>query len=185
MMSSIHIRNVFAKKISRLGFLISILAALLLLLAIFFTLSSFSVEGSSMEPTIHDGQSAIKIKAAYWFGDPQRGDVIIGNHPDEGYGLIKRVIALPGEWVQVTRDHVYINGEPLEEPYSQGRNNPIYSRTQVPENSYFVMGDNRNHSTDSRSWGMMPRENITGKAWLIYWPLGDWHLIPGYSYNQD
>ena len=185
MMRRIHLRDVFARKISRLGFLISILAALLLLLAIFSTLSSFHVEGSSMEPTIHDGQSAIKIKAAYWFGDPQRGDVITGNHPYDGYGLIKRVIALPGEWVQVTRDHVYINGEPLEEPYSQGRNNPIYSRTQVPENSYFVMGDNRNHSTDSRSWGMMPRENITGKAWLVYWPLGDWHLIPGYAYYQD
>ncbi len=185
MMKNIHIRQVFARKFTRRGFLISLLVALLLLLAIFTTLGSFLLEGSSMEPTVHDGQSVIKIKAAYWFGDPQRGDVITFEHPIEHHRLIKRVIALPGEWVEVTSDYVYINDKPLEEPYTKGRNYPIYPRTQVPENSYFVMGDNRNHSTDSREWGVLPRENITGRAWLVYWPLSDWHLISGYSYDQD
>jgi len=185
MMKNIHIRQVFARKFTRRGFLISLLVALLLLLAIFTILGSFPLEGSSMEPTVHDGQSVIKIKAAYWFGDPQRGDVITFEHPIEHHRLIKRVIALPGEWVEVTSDYVYINDKPLEEPYTNGRNYPIYPRTQVPENNYFVMGDNRNHSTDSREWGMLPRENITGRAWLVYWPLSDWHLISGYSYDQD
>ena len=184
MMKRIHIREVFTGKVSRLGFLGSLVVALLLLLAIFITLGSFTVDGNSMEPTIYDGQSVIKIKAAYWFGDPQRGDVVTCEHPQEHRGLIKRVIALPGEWVEVTREHVYINDEPLEEPYTQGRNHPTYPRTKVPEDCYFVMGDNRNRSTDSREWGMLPRENITGRAWLVYWPPGDWHLISGYSYDR-
>jgi signal peptidase I len=184
MMKEIRIREVFTRKVSLLGVLGSLLLALIVLGAIFTTLGGFMVDGFSMEPTFYDGQSVIKIKAAYWLGDPRRGDVITFEHPYERHRLIKRVIALPGEWVEVTRDHVYINDEPLEEPYTQGKNHPTYRRTQVPENSYFVMGDNRSHSTDSRSWGMLPRENITGKAWLIYWPLSDWHVISGYSYDR-
>ena len=182
-MKKISVRQVFTGKVSRPRFLGSLVVALLFLLAIFITLGSFTVEGDSMEPTIYDGQGMMKVRVAYWFGDPQRGDVITCEHPQENKGLIKRVIALPGEWVQVTTDYVYINGEPLEEPYIKGENHPAYPRTQVSENSYFVMGDNRNHSTDSRAWGMVPRENITGRAWLVYWPLSDCHLIGGY--DQD
>lgn len=184
-MKKISVRQVFAGKVSRLRFLGSLVVALLFLLAIFITLGSFTVEGHSMEPTIYDGQGVMKVRVAYWFADPQRGDVITCEHPQEHRGLIKRVIALPGEWVQVTTDYVYINGEPLEEPYIEGVNHPIYPRTKVPENSYFVMGDNRSHSTDSRGWGMLPRENVTGRAWLVYWPLSDWHLIRGVSYDRD
>ncbi len=180
-MKKVHSRRVSAERVSRLRFLGSLVVALLFLLAIFVTLGSFTVEGYSMEPTIYDGQGVMKVRVAYWFGDPQRGDVITFEHPQEHRGLIKRVIALPGEWVQVTTDYVYINGEPLEEPYINGENHPVYPRTQVPENSYFVMGDNRDHSTDSRAWGMVPRENITGRAWLVYWPLSDCHLIGGYD----
>ena len=182
-MRKISVRQVFTGKVSRLRFLGSLVVALLFLLAIFITLGSFTVDGDCMEPTIYDGQGVMKARVAYWFADPQRGDVITCEHPQEHRGLIKRVIALPGEWVQVTTDYVYINGEPLEEPYIKCENHPIYPRTQVPESSYFVMGDNRNHSTDSRAWGMVPRENITGRAWLVYWPLSDWHLIGGY--DQD
>ena len=184
-MSNISIRRFFTGRVSRLGFLCSLLVAVLTLLAIFITLGSFTVDGISMEPTIYDGQGVVKIRVAYWFGDPQRGDVITCEHPQEDRGIIKRVIALPGEWVQVTTDQVYINGEPLEEPYTEGENHPVYPRTRVPEDSYFVMGDNRDHSSDSREWGMVPRENITGRAWLVYWPLSDWHLIRGYSYEGD
>ena len=184
-MKKISVRQVFTGKVSRPRFLGSLVVALLFLLAFFITLGSFTVVGDSMEPTIYDGQGMMKVRVAYWFGDPQRGDVITCEHPQENKGLIKRVIALPGEWVQVTTDYVYINGEPLEEPYIKGENHPTYPRTQVPENSYFVMGDNRNHSTDSRGWGMLPRENVTGRAWLIYWPLSDWHLIRGVSYDRD
>ena len=184
-MKKISVRRVFTGKVRRLRFLGSLVVALLFLLAIFITTGNFTVGGDSGEPTIYDGQRVVKIRAAYWFGDPQRGDVITCEHPQERMGLIKRVIALPGEWVQVTTDYVYINGDPLNEPYTKGENDPIYPRTQVPENSYFVMGDNRKNSTDSRAFGMLPRENITGRAWLVYWPLSDWHLIRGVSYDQD
>jgi signal peptidase I len=98
--------------------------------------------------------------------------------------LVKRVIALPGEWIEIKYGQVYVDDVLLEEPYIDSTNSD-YPRTQVPENSYFVMGDNREHSSDSRSWGMLPRENIIGKAWLCYWPLSDWHLLPEYSNTAD
>lgn len=171
-----------------------VLLTLLLALCIFFvvqlTLESCQVEGYSMENSLLDGQRLLVIKANYWFGDPQRGDVIIFHSPQEpDRNLIKRVIALPGEWVEIKDGKVYItdtDGDtfPLDEPYIVGTNDP-YPRTQVPEGCYFVLGDNRNHSSDSRKWGMLPRENIIGEAWLCYWPLGDWHLLPSYSYAED
>jgi signal peptidase I len=178
--------GVFSRKISRLELLTSVLVVLIVVLAMFTTLGSHPLEGSSMEPTTYDGQSILIVRAAYWFGEPQRGDVITFRHPTEqDLALIKRVIALPGEWVEVTTACVYINDEPLTEPYTYGNNFPTYPRTLVPEDCYFVLGDHRNRSTDSRYWGMLPRRNITGRAWLVYWPLSDWHLIHGYSYDID
>ena len=186
MMKAANIRAAFTKKISRRELLISIAVVLLIIVLLFTTLGSYPLEGQSMEPTTYDGQSIVIIRAAYWFGAPQRGDVITFRHPVEtDRGLIKRVIALPGEWVEVTTECVYINGSLLDEPYIQGRNYPTYPRTLVTAGCYFVMGDNRDHSTDSRNWGMLPRENITGRAWLVYWPLSDWHLIRGCSYDVD
>lgn len=185
-MGRIHFPRFFARKVSRLELLVGILIVVCIVSAVVSTVGSVPLEGSSMEPTASDGQKVIVVWAAYWFGEPQRGDVVTFQYPlDPERYLIKRVIGLPGEWVEVTRDHVYINGSPLEEPYIQGFNSPTYPRTLVGKGSYFVMGDNRNRSTDSRVWGMLPRENITGRAWLVYWPLGDWHLIRGYSYETD
>lgn len=142
-----------------------------------------------MEPTLYTEQRVLVIKASYWFGDPQRGDVIIFHSPqDPSRTLIKRVIALPGEEVEIKDGQVYITDinddtSILDEPYINEEPNYTYGPRVVPEDEYFVLGDNRNHSTDSRSWGMLPRENIIGKAWLCYWPPSDWHFIPGYSYD--
>ena len=170
--------------------LATLLLALLIFLGVQATLESREVEGLSMEPTLYTEQRVLVIKASYWFGDPQRGDVIIFHSPqDPSRTLIKRVIALPREWVEIKDGQVYItdiNDDtfPLDESsYINEEPNYTYGPRVVPEDEYFVLGDNRNHSTDSHIWGMLPRENIIGKAWLCYWPPSDWHFIPGYSYD--
>ena len=165
-------------KITLIEILATLLLALLIFLVVQATVESRAVDGPSMQPGLETGQRVLVVKAAYWFGDPQRGDIIIFQHPDdEERTLIKRIIGLPGDWVEVKTYGVFINGTLLDEPYTQGSNRPTQSLILVPEDSYFVMGDNRDSSTDSRRWGMLPRENIIGRAWLCYWPLSDWHLV--------
>jgi len=168
--------------------LLQIIASVALALLIFFgvqtIIESRVVEGSSMEANLHDGERLIVVKAAYWFGEPQRGDVIIFTHPlDMERTLVKRVIGLPCEQIEIKDGIVYINGSPMEEPYIKGTTSS-FTKTDIPEGYYFVMGDNRQASSDSRSWGPLPEENIIGRVWLLYWPLGDWHLIDGYSYED-
>jgi signal peptidase I len=171
--------------------LITILLALLIFVAVQFTVESRVVEGISMEPNFHTDERVLVVKASYWFGEPQRGDVIIFDSPqDQSRTLIKRVIALPGEVVEIKDGTVYItdvNGDTtsLVEPYINEDPHYNYGPQAVPEGEYFVLGDNRNHSTDSHIWGTLPDENVIGRAWLIYWPLSDWQLISGYSNSQD
>jgi signal peptidase I len=168
--------------------ILQIVASVALALILFFgvqtVIESRVVEGSSMEVSLHDGQRLIVVKAAYWFGEPQRGDVVIFTHPlDTERTLVKRVIGLPGEQIEIKDYIVYIDGSPLQEPYIKGITSSM-SITEVPEGFYFVMGDNRQSSSDSRSWGLLPEGNIIGRAWLLYWPLDDWQLIDGYSYED-
>ncbi|TET37237.1 MAG: signal peptidase I [Dehalococcoidia bacterium] len=166
-----------------------ILVIILLAVAIFLllqsTVQSFKVEGFSMEPSFHNGQYLAVNKAVYWFGDPQRGEVIVFRsleNPDRD--LIKRVIALPGETVEIKEGRVYIDGAPLDEPYIIEEPDYTYPSRQVPPDFYFVLGDNRNSSSDSHVWGMLPREYIIGKAWFCYWPLSEWQLVPTYPFEQ-
>ena len=165
---------------------ITLVLALCIFFVVQFTIQSCQVDGPSMRPTFEHGQRLLVVKAAYWCGEPQRGDVVIfrswGN-PDEN--LIKRVIGLPGETVEVKTGLVYIDGTPLDEPYIAALAAEDYESTVIPHGYYFVMGDNRNASSDSRTRGPLPEENIIGKAWLTYWPLSDWHLIPGYTYALE
>lgn len=163
--------------------IVIILLAVVIFLLLQSTLQSFKVEGFSMEPSLHHGQYLVVNKAVYWFHPPQRGDVIVFRsleNPDRD--LIKRVIALPGETVEIKEGKVYIDGAPLNDPYDEP--DYIYPSRQVPDGYYFVLGDNRNSSSDSHVWGMLPRENMIGKAWLSYWPLSEWQLIPNYSFEQ-
>ena len=170
----------------------TLVLALLIFLGVHFTLESRQVDGSCMEPNLYDGQRVLVCKGAYWFGEPSRGDVIVFHKPGEPERiLIKRIIGMPGEWIEIKDSIVYISSDalgettPLEEPYIKEPVSNDYSGIEIPHGHYFVMGDNRNYSSDSRSWGTLPRENIIGKAWLCYWPLSDWHLVSGYSYEED
>jgi len=165
--------------------LVVVLLAAVIFLLLQSTVQSFRVEGFSMEPSFHNGQYLVVNKAVYWFGDPQRGEVIVFRsleNPDRD--LIKRVIALPGETVEIKEGRVYVNGAPLEEGYILEEPQYNLPSQQVPPDLYFVLGDNRNSSSDSHVWGMLPRKNMIGKAWLCYWPLSDWQLIPNYSSEQ-
>jgi signal peptidase I len=137
------------------------------------------VEGQSMEPSLHTDQRLVVEKISYRFHGPQRFDVVVLRLPSQGDELlIKRVIGLPGETVEITDGHVYINGEKLEEPFLTGQTNPgRQAKVTVPPLHVFVLGDNRNHSNDSRSFGPVPIENILGRAWLSYWPLEEVGLI--------
>ena len=174
--------------VNKKAIILQIIATLVVALIIFFgvqaIIESRVVEGSSMETNLHNGQRLIVVKASYWFGEPQRGDIIIFSHPVvEGKTLVKRVIGLPGEQIEIKEGIVYIDDVPLDEPYIQGTTSSL-SKREVPEGYYFVMGDNRPASSDSRSWGPIPESCIIGRAWLLYWPLSDWHLIRGYGYAQ-
>ena len=174
-----------ATKITVLEILGTLILAVLIFIVVQAAMESRVVEGACMEPNLYTGQRVLVMKSAYWFDDPHRGEVIIfKSTQDPDRTLIKRVIGMPGDNIAITDGEVYINGSPLDEPYAQGFTSPDSTKV-VPAGNYFVMGDNRESSTDSRSWGMLPRENIIGKAWLCYWPLGDWHLIRGYSYSED
>ncbi len=166
--------------------LITLAIALVIFLVAQAMIQSVKVVGASMEPNLHHGQYLVVSKATYWFHPPRRGDVIVFHSPQNpDQDIIKRVIALPGETVEIKEGKVYINGTPLEEPYIAEE--PFYNfpPQYVPEDSYFVLGDNRNHSSDSHVWGVVPEENIVGKAWICYWPPSEWQSAPNHSFDED
>jgi signal peptidase I len=161
-----------------LDFLETILLSLALFLSINLVSARIRVESISMQPTLYEGNFVIVNKLAYRLGEASRGDVIVFYYPpnpdQEPY--IKRVIGLPGDRLRIETGEVYVNGNRLSEPYI-----PVATHQggewEVPEGSLFVMGDNRNNSSDSRAWGMVPLENVIGKASLVYWPPEKWGLL--------
>lgn len=158
----------------------TILPAILIALLInLFVGQATRVEGQSMEPNLHTDQRLVVEKVSYRFHGPQRFDVVVLRLPGQGEELlIKRVIGLPGETVEIKNGHVYINGQQLEEPFTTGETRPgRYTRLTVPPLHVFVLGDNRNHSNDSRSFGPVPINNIVGRAWLSYWPPEEIGLV--------
>ena len=164
-----------------LRFIIDIMETLILALVLFLGINAISarirVDGNSMEPTLQSGELLIVNKLAYKLGKPEVGDVIVFQYPrnpEEEY--IKRVIGLPGDTVSVSRGEVYVNGERLDEPYIAAAAH-YESTWEVPENSLFVLGDNRNNSSDSHDWGSVGMDYVIGKAILIYWPPEQWGFI--------
>jgi signal peptidase I len=163
---------------------------LLMFLVIRFSVQNFNIDGTSMEPNLHNTELVLVDKLTYLFHSPERGDVIVFKAPpDPSQDYVKRVIGLPGDIVTVKGTTVIVDGVTLNETYIAPQNQGVPSGTRditnevVPPNQYFVLGDNRAVSSDSRIWGFLPRENIIGRATFIYWPLGENNdgFLPGVS----
>ena len=162
-----------------------IIETLLLTLFIFWLVNTatgrYRVQGHSMLPTLQEGEYLIINKLSYFLDEPQRGDIVVLHFPrDRSREYIKRVIGLPGDQIEIGGDQVKVNGVPLQEPYLNGEPSYRSASWTVPEGQYFVMGDNRNNSSDSRTWSFLPAKDIVGKAWLIYWGVEDWGLVRHY-----
>lgn len=165
--------------------LITAVLAVVVFITIQATIQTFVVLQTCMLPNFHEGEWVMVSKVVYFFGDPQRGDVVIFKDPNGQDDFIKRVIAIPGDMVEVKNEAVYVNGVKLDEPYVKDPASYIMAKLEVPEDSYFVLGDNRNNANDSHRWGFVPRKNIIGKAWLITWPPTDWEIVPSYPLKEQ
>jgi signal peptidase I len=150
-----------------------------------FVAKPFIVSGASMEPTFQTGQYLIVDELTYHFEEPQRGDVIIFKYPlDPSQYFIKRIIGLPGETVQIKGGAVSViktDGTtlPLPESYIKNIGNGADMSVTIPTGQYFVMGDNRPESSDSRYWGLLPRGNIVGRAFVRLLPVNEIGVLPG------
>lgn len=189
---------------SRLLFRDLIFALMLLALVMVFIIQPVKVEGTSMLPHLHDGERIFVNKLIYyddyrWMPHVQRGDVVVFWYPeDPSKSYIKRVIGLPGDTVEVNDGRVRVNGKDLEETYLDPQLNLSHASRPaviVKPNYFFVMGDNRDNSSDSRIWGLVPKKYVYGKALFRYWPLTTLSLIshdahytavpPGATYRRD
>ncbi len=171
----------------------TLLIALVIFLGINTTLQNAEVRYSSMVPTLYSGERVFISKLAYKFGrTPQRGDIVVFAPPDQmgsGEDFVKRIIGLPGEVVQVKNRVVYIHKADgtivaLDEPYIKDPALGDYTSAVIPPGEYFVMGDNRNNSNDSRMGWTVPFADIVGKAWIAVWPPSLWGLAPNYHFAE-
>lgn len=174
-----------------------VVAAAIFVVVYLFLLQPHQVKGASMEPNFHDLEYILTDKITYRFSEPRRGDIIIFKAPpNPEIDFIKRIIALPGEKIEIKNSKITIynsekpGGFTLSEPYEimepiiGGTRLPEGKIFEVPKDSYFVLGDNRTHSLDSREWGEVPKSAIIGKAWLRYWPISKFSFVKRVSYSQ-
>ena len=181
--------------------------ALLIFLALQFSIRNYRVEGPSMRPTLDEGEYVIVNKLVYLrlqpqdlaaiipfvdvdeaeamfpFHPPERGEIIIFRFPkNPARDFVKRVIGVPGETVEIRQGAVFVDGTPLDEPYITARDSGSMSAVHLANDSYFVLGDNRRASNDSRDWGAVPGENIIGRAWISFWPLDRVHALQAFTW---
>lgn len=170
-----------------LDFVETVVIALAIFVVVYrFLFQPHQVKGNSMYDNFHDGEYLLTDKISYRFNSPKVGEVIVFKAPqNESYDYIKRIIGLPGDRIKIKDGEVYVNDKlHIDSDYLTSQ---VYTRSGsywqeslelvVPVNSYFVLGDNRNHSSDSRDWGPVPMENIIGKAWIRYWPIDRFTVI--------
>ena len=180
----------------------AVLLALVVLLVLQTTVRNFKVEGSSMSPTLEGGQYLVVDQASFFkidkerlsrivpfwkeseadpeyaFDPPSRGEIIVFNYPlDPRKDFVKRVVGLPGETVEVRKGTVFVDGEALPEPYLSRKDESNARKVDLGESEYYVIGDNRRNSNDSRAWGPVNEEQIVGRVWLVYWPWDDIHFV--------
>lgn len=156
-----------------------------------FLFQPFVVEGQSMEPNFYNEEYLLVNRMTYRVGEPQRGDVVVFQAPNNPeYDYIKRIIGLPGESVRVQDEKIFINGELIDEDYINETSSSIFEESKnfkidvtLKDDEYFVLGDNRDHSSDSRDWGTLPKNNIIGKAWVSIYPWDIFGFIPHPEYN--
>jgi len=166
--------------------LITLIMALVLFLLLQATFQSFIVVENCMEPGFQEGERLLVNKVVYYFHEPEMGDVIILHPPTDSKAIyIKRIIALPGDSVEVKMGAVYVNGSKLDEPYIKEPPTYTFYEAIIPENEYFVLGDNRNIANDSHKGWTVPRQNIIGKVWLSFWPLSEWGLTAHYPLQEQ
>jgi signal peptidase I len=169
------------RRAGALRFLLDVLETIVLSGLLFLGINAISarirVDGESMMPTLQTGEFVVVNRLAYKLGSLEHGDVIVFRFPrDPNQEYIKRIIGLPGDVVKVLGGQVLVNGQPLEEPYIAAP--PGYQgEWTVPEGSLFVLGDNRNNSSDSHNWGAVPVNYVIGKALFVYWPPDKWGVI--------
>ena len=181
----------------------AVLLALVVFLVIQTSVQNFKVDGPSMNPTLEHGQFLLVNKVVYfkidlenlsriipfWRVDntrerfavhpPERGEVIVFHYPkDPKRDFVKRVIGVPGDKISIREGTVWVNGAAISEPYITAHDNSNMSELKVEQKNYFVLGDNRPGSSDSRKGWRVPEENILGKVWIVYWPLSSWALLP-------
>lgn len=180
----------------------TIALAAFIVLVLQATVQNYQVDGPSMDPTLANLDRVLVNKAVYieidaervsnvvpgldseagtfWhpFHPPQRGDVIVFRWPlDPRKNFVKRIIGVPGDTVRIQTGTVFVNGVPQVEPYVERGQRQSITEVTVPEGSYYVLGDNRMQSDDSRHWGFVPQDNIVGKVWLAYWPLDTFRAL--------
>lgn len=177
----------------------TVVVALSIFLVIYlFVMQPHQVNGSSMYPNFEDGEYLMTDKISYRFGQPGRGDVVVFHAPPAaqcpngtGCDFIKRVIGMPGDTVEIAPGGVLLNGKQLNEAYlpegfvTRPSHFTAGGPVTVPADKYFVMGDNRSHSSDSRAWGFVGKDEIVGKAFFRYWPFGRAGLIPHAKYSAE
>jgi signal peptidase I len=182
------------------GFFLDIIETIVIALSIFliiylFVASPHQVNGQSMVPNFKSGEYVLSDKVSFRFRDPKRGEVIVFHAPEAancpkgtGCDFIKRVMGLPGETIEVYNNHIYVNGTAIEEPYIPADfqtlpgNATKGKKVILGPNEFFVSGDNRPYSSDSRTWGAITKDEIVGKAFFRYWPLNVAGMVPHAKY---